>query len=111
MDLNRRGFLKGLAAAVVSTGVVGKVAAQAEMQPIVDRWVVDTAKIFSDYTSNIIIYGVGALQTCSEYPYIRCVDPREILQDDEATAQARSISNERYGKTLICAPKILEGLL
>lgn len=110
IDLSRRSFFKGLAATLVATAALPKI--PLEYKPAFDEWIAAVGPIYAKYVENVFVFGVGALvQTC-EFPFVRSVDPREIIQDTEAFAKIRGECDSEYGHSLVCLPTDkLKGLL
>ena len=107
MGTSRRSFLKGLAAALVAANAMPlKVVGQLPGDLWYKEWLAAIAPIYSDYISNIMIWGVGALKEVDDFPYIRAVSPYELFQDldDPDLLEARKNSSTEFGKTLIYQP-------
>ena len=111
--MNRRSFLKGLAAAFVAANAL-PIKAAIPTEPWMEEWLAAIAPIYSDYISNITIWGVGALKETDDYPFIRSIAPYDLLQDQDSPwlLEARTNSSVEFGSTLVYQPidRRLKGL-
>ncbi len=103
-ETSRRSFLKGFASALVATGALPVVAKLSPVRLAYDEWIMAIGPVYDAYLNDIIVYGIGAMQTISAYPYIRRVSPQEIVQDDQRFATIRGECDSQYGESLVCIP-------
>lgn len=82
--MNKRTFLLGLSTTIGAALTPAMVEVVVATTPAVDwkayfnKWVDDWSQVYSDYISDMIIYGRGALRTINTYPYIERVDPMTV---------------------------------
>lgn len=82
--MNRRAFLTGLVATSALAACPAAVEAALVSAPIADwqayflQWQSDAMDVFVKVWEDQIIYGIGAYQTCDEYPFVRRVDPMTL---------------------------------
>lgn len=76
----RRAFLTSVlaAAGVVAIGPVPKALELPLAQSFYDEWIAAFAKVFADFQADVFIFGVGAMEYCEVFPFVRTVDPSDI---------------------------------
>ena len=103
--MNRRSFLKGLASVFAASAVTPVLIKPTPAEIAwANEWLAAIEPIQAAYLQNLMIYGIAALKTTADFPFVRSVDPREIIQDDVQMAEARKNSEGYYAKSLVINP-------
>ena len=72
--MNRRDFIVGIFGVAASTVVP---TTSILLEETSRDWELAVAQVLSRYFSDVICYGIGAIEPCDEFPYVRNI----LLQD------------------------------
>lgn len=79
--MNRRDFLKG----ILGTAAVASLTPTLMVEATPD-WTEAIMPIYSDYITNVLLFGTGAIQSVDSFPFIRSIPVSEIYDLQLRTA-------------------------
>lgn len=75
--MNRREFITG----IFSAAAIASIDPRTLVPEATPDWALAVCKVYNDYMTNILLYGIGAIRSIDEFPYIENLNPEDIRID------------------------------